>query len=201
MRATSGRIDLHFVPADLALEELDGALVTDLRLSARADRPSADADPDLAALALPVPRRRFVVADGKEFRCVLPGGPFAWTERTTVAYASQEELLDWCRRECAFADEVHAAMREYLRGRGHGVQSFASFPLTAPEGEEPLGVLNVHSDRPGLLEARPPDEKLHALLKPLLSLVVDMLELLSTAEHRVQDNPNPVVSGPGVDGA
>lgn len=194
-------IDLHFVPADLALEELDGALLTDFRLSARADRLSADVDPDLAALALPVPRRRFVVADGKEFRCVLPGAPFAWTERTTVAYASQEELLDWCRRECAFPEQVHAAMRDYLRGRGRGVQSFVSFPLAAPEREEPIGVLNAHSDRPGLLEARPPDEMLHALLKPLLSLVVDMLELLSTAEHRVQDTAYPAVSGPGVDGA
>ena len=194
-------LQLHFVPADLALDELDGALLTDPRLSARADRASADADPDLAELALPVPRRRFVVAGGQEFRCVLPGAPFAWTERTTVAYASQEELLEWCRGECAFPDEVHAAMREYLRGRGHGVQSFVSFPLTAPEREDPLGVLNVHSDRPGLLEARPPDEKFHALLKPLLSLVVDMLELLSTAEHEDQEFARPVESGLGVDGA
>ncbi|MFL5386654.1 MAG: hypothetical protein ACJ8GN_29490, partial [Longimicrobiaceae bacterium] len=192
-------VDLHFAPADLALEELEGALLSDPRLSTRTDRRGSDPDPDLAELALPVPRRRYVQAGGREFRCVLPGAPFAWTERTTVTYASQDELLEWCKSECAFPDEVLAAMREYLRGRGRGVQSFVSLPLAAPEHEEPLGVLNVHSDRSGLLEARPPDEKLHALLKPLLSLVVDMLELLSAAEHEHQEAASPAEGGPGVD--
>jgi len=85
-------------------------------------------------------------------------------------------------------------MREYLRGRGHAVQSFVSLPLIAPDTDVPIGVLNVHSNQPGLLEARRPDEKFHALLKPLLALVVDMLELLSAALHEDQAS----IEGAGV---
>ncbi|HEX2079348.1 MAG TPA: hypothetical protein VHG08_16600 [Longimicrobium sp.] len=178
-----GGVRLDFSPDDLSLEELEGALITDQRLSARTDRQGSDPDPDLAGLALPVPRRRFIQAGGREYRCVLPGAPFAWTERMTVAYASQEELLEWCTRECALPEPVANSLRNYLRGAGHAVQSLVSLPLLALNADIPIGVLNVHSDRPGLLEARRPDEKLHALLKPLLTLVVDMLELLSAAEH------------------
>jgi hypothetical protein len=192
-------VRLDFAPDDLSLEELDGALLTDRRVSARTDRPGSDPDPDLAELALPVPRRRFIQAGGREYRCVLPGARFAWTERTTVAYASQAELLEWCTRECALPEAVVNSLRTYLRAAGHAVQSFVSLPLLALNGDAPIGVLNVHSDRPGLLEDRRPDEKLHALLKPLLSLVVDMLELLSAAEHQGQGNPDPVEHGARVD--
>jgi hypothetical protein len=139
--------------------------------------------PDLVELALPVPRRRFIQAGGREYCCLLPGAPFAWAERTTVACASQQELLEWCSQECAFPETVHSAMRSHLRGDGRRVQSFVSLPLVKSNIDVPIGVLNVHSDRPGLLEDRRPDEKLHALLKPLLPIVVDMLGLLSAAEH------------------
>ncbi|HEU0300487.1 MAG TPA: hypothetical protein VFR37_13550 [Longimicrobium sp.] len=190
---------LDFAPADLSLEELDGALLTDRRLSARTDRQGSEPDPDLVELALPVPKRRFIQAGGREYRCVLPGAPFAWTERTTVAYASQAELLEWCVRECAFPEPVLNSLRDYFRGAGHPVQSFVSLPLLTPNGDAPLGVLNVHSDRLGLLEARPPDEKLHALLKPLLALVVDMLELLSAAEHEGLESSDPAEPGMVID--
>jgi len=85
-------------------------------------------------------------------------------------------------------------MRSYLRGGGRGVHSFVSLPLVKSNRDAPIGVLNVHSDRPGLLEERRPDEKLHALLKPLLTVVVEMLGLLSAAEHG-----DPAAPGPKVD--
>jgi hypothetical protein len=182
---------LDFAPDDLALDELDGALLTDRRLSARTDREGTDPDADLVELTLPVPRRRFIHAGGREYCCLLPGPPFAWATRTTVACASQQELLEWCSQECAFPETVHSAMRSYLRGDGRGVQSFVSLPLDESNGDMPIGVLNVHSDRPGLLENRRPDEKLQALLKPLLPLVVDMLKLLSAAEHEDQAVAHP----------
>ena len=190
-------LPLDFAPDDLALEELEGALVTDPRLSARTDRDGGDPDPDLAELRLPVPRRRFIQVEGRQYRCVLPGAPFAWTERTTVAYASQAELLAWCDEECALPPAVHLAMQGYLRSVGRAVQSFVSLPLIPRGGSVPIGVLNVHSDRAGLLEDRRPDEKLHALLKPLLALVVDMLELLSAAEHERQAAAEAESSGHG----
>jgi hypothetical protein len=176
-------IRFAFAADELALDELEGALLTDARLSTRADHAASEPDPRIVELALPVPRRRFIQAGGREYHCVLPGAPFAWAERTTVAFASQQEMLKWYREECAFPEPVHTSMRSYLRGDGRGVQSFVSLPLIEPHEDVPIGVLNVYSDRPGLLEERRPDETLNALLKPLLTVVVDMLGLLSAAEE------------------
>src|SRR5688500_5146227 len=177
-----------FLSRNQSLSELEGALVGDARLSARADKPTSEhGDPDLPLLRLPVPVIREVSGGGRTYRCVLPGAPLAWTERITVAYPSQESLLADARDECAFPADVLEGLREYFRGRGRNVQSFVSIPLAAEEAAIPVAILNVHSSQPGLLENRPVDAKFQALLKPLLAQVVDMLGLLAEADASVPD--------------
>jgi hypothetical protein len=196
--------DFDFAP--LRPEEVEGALVVIRELSARTDLKDPVFDPALPELRLPIPHRKHLTRAGEEISCVLPGAPQAWVLRTTLAYRTLEQLMSACG-ECALPEGTEPNMRAYFRDQGRSVASFVSIPLISEESERPIGVLNVHSSQPGLLEARPLDLRMHALLKPLLAQIVDMLQLLAAAEQRagfgVVETADPAPSpaaGTGVDG-
>jgi hypothetical protein len=189
---------LTFATPGTTLRSLDGVLFTMEELSTRTDLEDDGRDPSLAGIRLPVPAERKAFAGGKELWRVLPGAPLAWALGEAVAYPSQEALLRWCEENGVYHQQVHQALRRYLEVHGNAIRSFVSLPLVRPVqgGQEsveaaaqslPIGVLNVHSNYPGLLEDRKPDENLFILLHPILDFVVDLLSLLSAAEKAGRD--------------
>jgi hypothetical protein len=176
---------LAFSPPRTRLVELEGILQLVPELSTTTAR--AENEPDeLKPLRLPVPEQRLRHVrhgDSRLWR-VLPGAPVAWVRKKWVAYPSQADLFQWCRDEGAFADETLAALRSYFDAPpGSAVQGFASLPFPTGAGTSPVGVLNVHSDQPGLFAGRDPVRHLFPLLNPILQIVNDLVDLLVEAEN------------------
>jgi len=110
-------VTLDFAPSDLSLDELDGALLTDHRLSTRTDREGSDPDPDLAELRLPSRGGGSSRPEGGNtgvfYRVPLSRGPSArrsHTRRRTSSWSgargsarSRKQLPARCGSTCAGA--------------------------------------------------------------------------------------------------
>lgn len=172
---------LSFGKRGPSIHTLDGVLILIEPLSTRSDLKENAHDDKVKELVLPIPTER-ELADGRSR--VLPGAPTAWATRRAHRFASQEEMLDWCHSIGAFTTETLNDLRTYLKSpTGREVASFLSLPLPdAPGTRTPVGVLNVHSDQPGLLRDRKPEDSLFVLLQPALSLLGSFLSALREAE-------------------
>jgi hypothetical protein len=95
---------------------------------------------------------------------VLPGAPEAFCERGYTFCPDTFDVAEQCRRERALRPSVSVAMDRYFREQdGQDIRSFVSIAL-APSGclrrtagaeeEEPIGVINIHSDQPHMLSNR-----------------------------------------------
>lgn len=177
--------ELAFGPGPISLDLLEGVLELLPELSTTTARERNQPD-ELAPLKLPVPvgsEQRVRHAEHRPWR-VLPGAPYAWVRKKWVAYPSQSTLLDWCRSKGAFTDDVLGAIRAYFESpAGRSVQAFASLPFPPGTEGDPIGVLNVHCNQPGLFAGRDPVRHLFPLLNPILWIVRDLIEILVEAER------------------
>jgi hypothetical protein len=57
------------------------------------------------------------------------------------------------------------------------VRSFVSIPIKPLEGQ-PIGILNIHRNEPGLLEEKQPAEQFAPLVTPLIFILIRLLETL-----------------------
>ncbi|MFL5386622.1 MAG: hypothetical protein ACJ8GN_29330 [Longimicrobiaceae bacterium] len=175
---------LSFGLSPLSLDLLEGVLELVPELSTTTTR-QGNAPDVLEPLRLAVPvRNERRVGHGKRLLWrVLPGAPLAWVRKKWTIYPSQAALLDWCRRKGAFPGHVVEAVRRYFESpAGASVQAFASLPFPPGTGDEPVGVLNVHSTQPGLFSGRDPVRHLFPLLNPILWIIRDLIQLLVEAE-------------------
>jgi hypothetical protein len=151
-------------------------------------------------IALPIPKSE-VTNNG--FNCVIPGAPAALFRTNSV-----HEDTHTITKECAgLTPDVIHQMELYFRrgGAGQAVRSFASFRLGSMH--DPIGVLNIDSNRTHVLGTEPSEYiAFYALLEPLLTglrlLVKEYAELAGAptldvaagvAEHTVTPR---AVSGP-----
>lgn len=172
---------LTFAGPGMTLHSVDGILALQEALSTRSDLADMGPDDRLQPMRFPIPTER-ELEDGRTR--VLPGAPTAWASRVASRFYSQDELLDWCRTRGAYPPGVTEQLRGYLRSdSGRAVQSFLSLPMPDdPATRNPIGVLNVHSDQPGLLRNRQPEESLFVMLQPALTLLSSFLSSLKEAE-------------------
>jgi hypothetical protein len=197
------RARLRFCEPEVALGSLEGILDLDRELSARLEGTVGDApapDDQLQPLALPVPRNA-MSGDGKRWR-VLPGAPLCFVKtivaRTPVldAYADTRTLGAWCRKQQEFSESIAQQVEKYFSGpAGERVASFVCFPLVRLEDDGvPVAVLNVHANRPAILrqnqstktdsrQSTEPAERFRVLIGPLLTILVDLLNLLDSLEE------------------
>ncbi len=112
------------------------------------------------------------------------------------AYADTRTLGAWCRKQQEFSESIAQQVETYFSGpAGERVASFVCFPLVRLEGDGiPVAVLNVHADRPAILrqnqstktdsrQSTEPAERFRVLIAPLLSILVDLLNLLDSLEE------------------
>jgi hypothetical protein len=147
---------LKFCEEGAKCDGLAGVLDLQTALSATAGD-DANADADLRKLALPVP----VNTGGNRYgqRRILPGAPFAFVERGTSYFGDITLLNKWCLDNGDFTLGVREAIAAHFADRPN-LKSFVSivlndenFYLSQEENpvEEPIGVVNIHSDRQWML--------------------------------------------------
>jgi hypothetical protein len=112
-------------------------------------------------LEIPLPEFR---KDNCGKSAVLPGAPEAFCEGGHTFCPDTFEIAEQCRRERGLRPGVAVAMDRYFKEQGgRDIRSFVSIALM-PSGcvkrldeignEEPIGVINIHSDRPNMLSDR-----------------------------------------------
>ena len=128
-----------------------------------------------------------------EMHPVLPGAAWAFVHREFAGFDTIEKLDRWLEERCSAAGQNKERIRQYFRqgGTGAHIQSFASMPLLAlgpaSDSARPLGVLNLHSEQPGLAAERGGDR-----LSPLMEPFRMMLSILLT----VRGAYSPADKGP-----
>jgi hypothetical protein len=123
---------------------------------------STEAAPDatIPELVLPVPE------DGG--RC-LPGAPVAFRENSTDFYADTTRLAAWCRQR-RYPEPVCAEIHKYFSEEGVLVRSMLSVAL--PGGAtDPIAVLNLHRQRPGMFDAGRSASEFVEIAEPLFRLL------------------------------
>jgi hypothetical protein len=94
------------------------------------------------------------------------------------AYLDTRTLGEWCRQEGDFPASIADAIDEYFSSmRAESVRSFISIPIKPSEGD-PIGILNIHRNRRGLLEEKEPVEQFAPLIDPLIFVLIRLLETL-----------------------
>jgi hypothetical protein len=172
-----------FLPAETDFSSLRGVLdvVTDLSTTTRTE---AEVDASLSHIALPVPVQTRT-EDGSRWR-VLPGAPLAFCEAQIFLYHNPGKLSDWCREHGDFQPSVIQMMDEYFqRDPGRSIGSFVSIPLPSDSAElhlNQIGVLNIHCNKPGLLEQREPGKYLWPLIVPFRTILTDMVRMFAESQ-------------------
>jgi hypothetical protein len=132
-------------------------LMPELAVSIRHDGPSYRPQLPHFVLEIPLPQYR-LGGDGKS--TVLPGAPEAFCVRGSAFWLDTFDMGNECREKRGMRPAVGESMDEYFkRGEGRDVRSFVSMALLPPllldeenpASVEPLGVVNIHSDKPGML--------------------------------------------------
>jgi len=170
---------LRFATPETDLRALRGVLVIERELSTTT-RSGALGQPDgtILPLALGVPLE---IRDEKSRKWrVLPGAPMAFCTGRIEAYLDTFTLGEWCRREGDFPASIANSIDDYFSSqRAEAVRSFISIPMKASESV-PIGILNIHRNRPGLLEEKEPVEQFAPLVDPLIFILVRLLDTLQT---------------------
>jgi hypothetical protein len=168
---------LRFAAAETDLRALRGLLVLERELSTTTVSGTlGQRDDSLVPLALGVPHETHDPS-GRRWR-VLPGAPMAFCSGGLAAYVDTRTLGEWCRTEGDFPPSTATAVEEYFNdSRTASDRSFVSIPIKPLEGQ-PIGILNIHRNEPGLLKEKQPAEQFAPLVTPLIFILTRLLERL-----------------------
>lgn len=160
---------LMFVDPGVTLEGLKGVLDWVPPLSVTSG--SGDPDPTFSPFALPVLNLpRDYKPDGQD-ESVLPGAPLAFLRGVEIAI---ESPADWTGKSGHLSKKVQTELNSFFKSHDGALQSFVAIPLYADArgagGPDPVGVLNIHRNRPNKLLA----EKME-LFAPLLTPITILL--------------------------
>ncbi|HVG43952.1 MAG TPA: hypothetical protein VM890_04455 [Longimicrobium sp.] len=135
-------------------------------------------DSKIGRVVLPVPR----VFSEEQQRYAFPGAPTAFCRKSMDVCPSVFELPTRCERENVVPAEYLGEFRTYFDERAAHIRSFVSIPLLSVRASDsPIGVININSEKTGLLRERPKQE---AILPSLRSLLWNLPEMLEELEPR-----------------
>jgi len=107
-------------------------------------------------IMLPIPKTQYRADKGKP--TVLPGAPAVFCDPTRfVGFENTLQLATWCREHSGLRASVAEDVERYfVDGPGKEIRSFISIPIVLPAAKpdskpEVLGVINLHSNREGIL--------------------------------------------------
>jgi hypothetical protein len=161
--------------------DFDGVLELVLALSTTSAQPGFGPDPAVAPLLIHVPRDKDPVqVDGlRRLFPVLPGAAWAFVYNEYAGFPSIGLLDEWLDNRCSAEKHLIEQIRDYFRtGPGRNIRGIASMPIPAATKdahlEKPVAVLNLHSDREGLLVQKG-GERFGPLLEPFRLLLSILL--------------------------
>jgi hypothetical protein len=138
-------------------------------------------------LEVPQPKEREDV-EGRS--AVLPGAPEAFCSGSYTYVPDTHLMGDTCRRERGLRPAVSTDMDRYFKeGNGRDVRSFIAIPLLpsrcgAQTNDEPLGVVNIHSDDTEILRSRDGVELFVPMTAPHRLFVAHLIERLLQSEKQ-----------------
>jgi|SRR5579864_2257234 len=130
-------------------------------------------------MALPIPEQETAHDNDKSRKKwrVLPGAPLAFCLNRPELYQDTATLAKWCEEQGAFDGLVVDQIREYFEHRMTTVRSLAALPLTRMDGTgEKIGVLNIHSELSGLLNAERVGKLFIPIIVPFRAMLIDLLD-------------------------
>lgn len=88
-------------------------------------------------------------------------------------------LAEWCESKGTFDGGVIKNIREYFADRSTTIRSLVALPLSRFDGSgETIGVLNIHSELPGLLNVERMERQFVPMIVPFQAMLVDLIDLL-----------------------
>lgn len=139
-----------------------------------------EVDSDITPIILPIPKKDLRMDKGKP--TVLPGAPAVFCDPSTfVGFENTLQLAAWCRDQSGLRASIAEDVERYfVDGPGKEIRSFISIPIMLPpEGpgakHTVIGVLNLHSNREGIL----PGEKAELfvpLTAPFMLLIAHCMQ-------------------------
>ena len=175
--------EIMFAEFEAARDRLP-LLVIDKNLSASTtnkNSASGDLDPALTnipviALSVPITSNRGRTADGRRWR-VLPGAPLTFVTGDANTYEDTDNLGRWCRERGDFSESVNSAVEEYFGKDAvrKNIRSLASMPLIPSLGKTPIGVVNLHADRTGVLSDQGTVSQFFPLAQPFTAFIADIV--------------------------
>lgn len=134
----------------------DGVLQLQTEFAFTLKEGGPQADTGVRAIMLPIPKPEYRSDDGKP--TILPGAPTVFCDPTKFAgFENTLQLATWCREYSGLRASIAETIERYfVDGPGTEIRSFISVPIILPPtqpDEKPtvLGVLNLHSNREGIL--------------------------------------------------
>lgn len=160
-------------------------LIYNYSTSTKTETPEPDTE--LREFYLPIPDPAFSdelsTDDNKKLPRYLPGAPEAFVQKKLSTTEDTHELASWCKK-ADFTPSVCDKVKRYFESKeAQNVRSFASLPLMESikslddDSNElcPIGVLNIHSNKPGLIGAEEPSTLFFLLMQPFLCLIYDLI--------------------------
>ncbi len=158
---------LELVHVGQSHREYSGAIELLPQLSTCTDDPGA-VDSSTQPISLPIPTECADYYDTGSQRTkstVIPGAPTSYVKGTFDGFATIDAFLQRMHDHTSLDRRLVGRVQEYFTaGPGKDIKSFASLPIVAingasedpkqteaPNSRKPLGVLNIHSQRPGML--------------------------------------------------
>lgn len=132
-------------------------------------------------ISLPVPsevEEYYDEANARMSSVLLPGAPAAFMKRSFESYSSRGAFLKSLLATGVDRAQVRRLRDYFESGAGKSIESFASIAIVGPklakdEEPEPVGVLNIHSERAGLME-----DNGAVLFGPLVGPFIALLAIL-----------------------
>jgi len=154
---------------------LAGYLKMEPTLSTSTDSAS-NQDSSLDDFTLPV--ERVEVSPQGRYR-QLPGAPLAFQQNGALHYDDTTSLGEWCRRYGDFSESIAKQVETYfLSEKAQRIKSFVSLAIPdSAEKQRPIGVLNVHRNRPNMLRGEEAFPLFFPLLKPYAMLIGNLLRV------------------------
>lgn len=172
---------IKFIEKEYSIKRIKGLLEVRRNLSTCSAKKDQGVDDKLDDFVLPV--QESSKSKNQKWR-LLPGAPISAYTNKVAIYPETSTLGAWCEEEGDFRPSVITDLNEYfLSPNGRAVQSFVSFPLHAgglddsmSNGITPIGVLNIHSEKPGILRGgREDGNHFLPIMEPFLRLLGSLL--------------------------
>lgn len=165
-----------FVEKGFDVTHLAGVLRLRENLSTTTETEKPIPDAELRELYLPIPSPTLSESGLCRY---LPGAPAAFIKDEMSIYIDTHTLGSWCRKKGDFSPSLCDNLEAYFRSeKGKKIRSFVSLPLSNPRKDSPIGVLNIHRDKVGIMAEKKPSLHFLPLMQPYLSLIIDLTVIL-----------------------